>query len=160
MCKNEEVRKALHFVSVSACAVINGQINQPALISITILNMDATKLLSGIVTPRNRIKHFKGDQHHLNTDAIVRQYGGYECRKDIKLCLDEKIFVGFKVMPEMVNLLGISADRVLGVRDLSTALCTAAKGFSATKGFSLNLLAKKYRIERLKVENKLWAETR
>lgn len=58
-CSCEEVRKALRFVSVAAVEVMSGNSLLPTMIAITIFNMDGKKLLNGIVTHRNPVKHFK-----------------------------------------------------------------------------------------------------
>lgn len=65
-----------------------------------------------------------------------------------KVMSRRKIVVGFKVIPEVLNILEIAPERLLGVRDLSTAPCVAPREFSATIGFSLNILMKMYEVQR------------
>lgn len=155
-CSNEEVRKALRFVSIAGVEVVATNMVQPAMIAITIIDINAEILMSRIITPRNPIKHFKSNIHHLNANDIEGQYDEYECKKDLKLRLDGKIIVGFKVIPEMLDIMEIGPERILGVRELRTAQCAAAKGFSSAKGFTLNFLMKRYGMQKRKNENLLW----
>ena len=155
---DDEFKKSIRFISASYVETMgSNKVTRDSLSAITVLNYEGKELINSLITPRNRIKHFRTTTYQTVDAQLIGQWDEYDAHWSLRKALDKKILVGHKVY-DIISRIGMFRDRLLGIRDLALAPIFEKMGVQKHELFKITAIAKHLGDHFMDRKTDLWTE--